>query len=114
MANVGQIVAALAGGALLAIAAMQGIRLYALSRTGEQRHEAERRREERERRIDTAARAVLDGVEAARRRSQPDAVVEVRSKAHLRMLVRRPCPEKCSRRGPAGVRAGRSPRAGDR
>lgn len=86
MTNSGQIVAALAGGALWAIAAMLTIR-----------HCEARRRAERQRRIDSAARLVLDGIAEYRQqvRDRPPeqdghrtsgAAVEVHAKAHLRLI----------------------------
>ncbi|MEV6614231.1 hypothetical protein AB0N31_10485 [Streptomyces sp. NPDC051051] len=86
MSNFGQLVAALAGGALLGIAAV----LVVNARDVE-------RRAERQRRIDTAVQAIVAGVESYRRDWPPDvdseesgadASVEVYAKAHLRLLIR--------------------------
>jgi hypothetical protein len=82
--NVGQIVAALAGGAIVAIAAMLAVRLWVIERQNEER-----------RRIDTAVQAIVSGVEAFRRSGPPeegppaqppDAAAEVHTKAHLRLV----------------------------
>jgi len=114
MSNIGQTVAALSGGALLAIVVMQGIRLETLRRKDDRQREAQELREAEQRRIDTAVRAVLGGVEAARQH-HPGAAIEVRAKAHLRMLVPpQPCPDQRAGRDTAPVRARRSQRARDR
>lgn len=85
MADLAQVIGAVATGALLTVAAMLVFRLH-----GE-------RRAERERRIEAATAATVIGVEALRQQAQagpeetipqaPVSGMEVRSKAHLRMLV---------------------------
>lgn len=88
----GQVVAAIAGGALLGIAGVLGLRLRAMERRNEQRA-----------RIETAVRVLLGGVETFRQEDldrppelgsavgqDPDSAVEVRAKAHLRLMMERP------------------------
>lgn len=86
MADLAQVVAAVATGALLTVATALAFRLYAIQR-----------RAERERKINAAVTAIVAGVETFRRPPRadpkngeghtPGLAVEVRSKAHLRMLV---------------------------
>lgn len=93
MADLAQVIGAVATGALLTVAAMLVFRVYG----GQRRAEREARAQERERRIEAATTATVTGVEALRRRvpaglgesfpQQPPGTVEVHSKAHLRMLV---------------------------
>lgn len=93
MADLAQVIAAVAAGALLTVAAMLAFRAYGVQRRAEQ----EGRAEERERRIEAAATATVTGVETLRQQERADAgesfpqgpegAVEVHSKAHLRMLV---------------------------
>ncbi|WP_432032776.1 hypothetical protein [Streptomyces antibioticus] len=82
-----QVVAATAGGALIAIAGMLAYRLYVVQR-----------RTDEQRRIDSAISAVLEGVEAARRQSQAQtgaaagsstAAVDAVEKGHLRLVTGR-------------------------
>lgn len=94
MVNTGQIVAALAGGALLAICTMLVIKMRAIERRAEQR-----------RRIDTAVAAVLAGVETLRRDWPPDApevdasaTVVVHARAHLRLVATQPATKPGGRR----------------
>jgi hypothetical protein len=88
----GLVVTAIAGGALLGIAAAVGLRLLAIERRSERRD-----------RVDTAVRLLLAGVETFRqecmdRPPEPgqaadepaDSAVEVRAKAHLRLMTERP------------------------
>lgn len=86
MVNVGQIVAALAGGSLLTICTILLVKVWAIERRVEQR-----------RRIDTAVAAVLAGVETIRHGDNgqpPDtdavAVAEVRARGHLRLIATQP------------------------
>ena len=83
--NAGQVVAALAGGALIAIVAVLAIRQLATDCRAEQ-----------QRRIDTAVHAIVGGVEAFRRAKPPteeepfelpDEAAEVHAKAHLRLII---------------------------
>lgn len=102
MINVGQVVAAVAGGALLTIAIMHVIEVYVI----QHRREAERNeQDERAWKIETARQITLEGVETFRRRAarghqlhvtedseadgddQPYGAVEARSKAHLRLFI---------------------------
>lgn len=90
MATLAQVMAAVAGGAILAMAAMAGLHLWAAQR-----------KSERDRRIQDARRLVVDGIETFRRQAladqdEPDAgsdgelpgdAVDVGGRAHLRMLV---------------------------
>lgn len=111
MADLAQVIGAVATGALLTVAAMLVFRLHS------------ERRAERERRVEAAAAATVIGVEALRQqaRANPgetipralEGAMEVRSKAHLRMLVSkktappkapvrtRPEPDGTTRRRPA-------------
>lgn len=108
MTNSGQIVAALAGGALWAIAAMLTFRQC----------EA-RRRAEQQRRIDSATRLVLDGVTEYRQqvRDRPPeqdghrtsgAVAEVHAKAHLHLVSRQPGARKPDRLAPRASQVDKS------
>ncbi|MBK3630399.1 hypothetical protein JHN59_37505 [Streptomyces sp. MBT49] len=107
---VGQIVAAVAGGALLGIAAVFMIKVRTIER-----------RAERQERVDTAVRAVLSGVESFRQDSLDRALehgsrpgqttgsaVEVRAKAHLRLMVDRPQHKAPGRGGARSSRRARS------
>ncbi|MFF5004649.1 hypothetical protein ACFY3G_17680 [Streptomyces phaeochromogenes] len=94
MNDLAQTVAALAGGALLAVASMLLLKLHRLQRRAEQ-----------ERRIEAAARAAVEAVETFRQRTGSDHqqqvpegsedndvdllsdAMEVRSKRHLTMLT---------------------------
>lgn len=90
MADLAQVVAAVAAGALLSVATMLVVRLYGPRRT-----------DDRERMINAAADAVVGGVETFRQQvwatppqasgsytpAAEDAATEVWAKAHLRMLV---------------------------
>lgn len=90
MADLAQVVAAVAAGALLSMATMLVVRLYGPRRT-----------DDREHMINAAADAVVEGVETFRQQVRAalpettesdtstggDAAREIRSKAHLRMLV---------------------------
>ncbi|MGW1035051.1 hypothetical protein ACWD4Z_23045 [Streptomyces antibioticus] len=105
-----QVVAATAGGALIAIAGMLAYRLYVVQR-----------RADEQRRIDFAISAVLEGVEAARRQPQAQtgtaassstAAVDAVKKGHLRLVTGRPSRSagraapraRVSRSGPARAR----------
>lgn len=90
MTNTGQIVAALAAGALLTIACMVVVKLYRIERRAEER-----------RRIDTAVQAILGGVETFRQEwpgagsghqdtEALNTAVEVHARAHLRLIKMRP------------------------
>lgn len=92
MAEMAQVVAAVAAGALLSLATMLVFKLH-----------SPRRAADRERMINAAADAVVGGVETFRQRVQASlpeengsdagaaqGATEVRSKAHLRMLVSQP------------------------
>ena len=101
MANIGQIVAALAGGSLLTICTMLLLRLHAYEE-----------RAARKRRIDTAVSTILAGVETMRCGWPPDedalpadagAAGEARARAHLRLIAGQP-PTK-----PAGRRDSQAP-----
>lgn len=87
MSNIGQIVAALAGGAVLAIAVMLVLKQVHLER-----------QVERQRKIDTATSIILAGVEVFRSDWPPQssdqeaglaAGVEVYAKDHLRLIATR-------------------------
>lgn len=94
--NVGQVIAAMAGGALLTVAAMPVLLM----------HLAHRRRE-RQRRITDATDAVLAGVETLRQQDVTKALPQnaqvVHSKGHLRLI--RP---RVARRLSAGACRGRT------
>lgn len=109
MANTGQIVAALAGGALLAVATMLVLRLRALERRAEQ-----------QRRIDTAVSAIVTGVAAFRLDWPPDAATpaergtaaETPPRAHLRLIATPPATKRSGRRdSPAPARGSAGPRS---
>lgn len=103
MATFGQIVAAVAGGAILAIAAMLALRLHTVQRESE-----------RERRVETAVRAMVLGVETFRRglsedgaadapptrSTAPIARVDGRATARLRLIVSRPASRGTGRAAP--------------
>lgn len=106
----GLVVTAVAGGALLGIAAAVGLRLCAIER-----------RAARQDRVETAVRAVLNGVETFRqegldRSPEPglatdmdaDSAVEVRAKAHLRLMMEGPRYKAPRRGGPRSSRPARS------
>jgi hypothetical protein len=86
VAGLAQVIAAVATGALLTVAIMLVFRVYGAQC-----------RAERERRIEAATIATVTGVETLRQQARADpgesfpleseGAVEVRSKAHLRMLV---------------------------
>lgn len=108
MSTTGLIVAAVSGGALLATATMHTVRAWSA-----QRHEAS------DDRVDLVTQAIVDGVREYRREaSTQDAVsgapdsasIEVRTKAHLRLLVRKGPPRGPLRGGPA-ARGAKSARA---
>ena len=97
MANGAQMVAAAAGGALIAIAAMTGVWLYLIQK-----------RAERKSRIDSAVRDIVSGVKAVRRlqtggdtlaRQTIAPVIELRAKRHLRLMTVRP--QRCAPHGRA-------------
>lgn len=112
MSDVAQVVAAVSGGALLAVSSMLTVRLH-----------ADRRRAEQQRRIDSAVRAVLCSVESTRqeRRGRPPTSTsaippapgasDVRSKAHLRLITR---PPRSRAQPEAAMRAESSVRASGR
>ncbi len=94
MADLAQVIAAVATGALLTVAAGLVLRVYGMQR----RAERDGRAGERERRIEAAVTATVTGVETLRQQARadpgesflqqaPEGAVEVHSKAHLRMLV---------------------------
>ncbi|MFF6825012.1 hypothetical protein [Streptomyces longwoodensis] len=94
--NTGQVVASVAGGALITIAIMYLLR----SAAAERRADRLERQLDRQSKIDSAADLIMDGVEAFRE-SQTSAVadsrtredveaIEVRVKQHLR-LISSPC-----------------------
>lgn len=95
--NVGQVVAAMAGGALLTVAAISVLVLHMVWR-----------RSERERRIEAAVGAVVAGAETFRQQaattSAPQAAQVVHAKGHLRLIRSRG-----ARRLGAGVCRERSP-----
>lgn len=86
MSNAGQIVAAVSGGAIWATAVMAAITDWSV-----------RRKADRRERVELAARVILDSVASHRQRERPespraepaDGAIEVRSKQHLRLFVRR-------------------------
>ena len=100
MADIAQVVAAVATGALLTVTATLVFRLYGGGCRAEQeqrRAEERRRRAEREQRIEAAVTATVTGVESFRYQAQvdpaesiplaPEGAVQVRSKAHLALVV---------------------------
>lgn len=103
--NTGQVVAALAGGALLAIATMLTIRLRTLERRAEQ-----------QRRIDTAVDSIVGGIHKARSHYRPpderpseeapDEDAEVHTKAHLRLITPAPSERAAGRRSRPTGRSG--------
>lgn len=111
MADLAQVVAAVAAGALLSMATMLVFKLY-----------GPRRAADRERMINAAADAVAGGVETFRQRVQASlpeesgsdaatvqGATEVRSKAHLRMLVNGPSADAAPRSNPARNRSQSGP-----
>lgn len=111
MADFGQVVAAVAGGAIIAIAAMLALRMHTMQRDTD-----------RQRRIDTAVRAMVIGVETFRHqlpdddtaggppagRATPVPRADGRTAARLRLVVSRPA----SRTGRAAPPAQRPYRSG--
>ncbi|MFF8034878.1 hypothetical protein [Streptomyces sp. NPDC016626] len=97
MTNTGQIIAALAGGALLAICTMLLFKVRSYERRVEQR-----------RRVDMAVAAILAGVETIRHDWPPDdedapeagigATDEARARAHLRLVATQPATKPGGRR----------------
>lgn len=110
MANGALVVAAAAGGAVIAMAAMAGICAYWLQKQGR-----------RPSRIDSAVNDTVSGVKAVRRlqadrRSLPHQpgppVVELRTKRHLRLMQDRLMQDRPPRCAPAARTDRSSPRRG--
>jgi hypothetical protein len=103
VANHGLVVAALAAGGIAGIAAALLFEVHWLRQQLRPRLRRERSVDaERKRRIDSAVDGVLDQVEDHRRASTDEngeagSPVEVRAKAHLRLLARKP-PSNCDAR----------------
>ena len=95
MSNVGEVVAAVSGGGISSIAAMLVLEVRWLREQLDHAGKPNgRARDAPNSRIDSAVESILGQVEEQRRTAAEEReagrVVEVRSKAHLRMLVERP------------------------
>lgn len=122
MANVAQVVAGVAAGGITAIAVMLLLEVYRLRQQGGNWRDTARQQDvDRQSRIDSAARTVLGDIETIRQAvtgvstsagssdPQSEDTIEVRSKAHLRMLVHRPrASPVAGREGPASSPGHRS------
>jgi hypothetical protein len=115
MADLAQVVAAVAAGALLTVTTTLIFKLHRMQR-----------RADRERRIEAVVSATVSGVDALRQQARaapgridsppPEGTVEVHSKAHLRMLISesRAASAACSRPLPEGVNRPRQARGSRR